>query len=140
VDNANVDPSTLAPPTNQNSMDKLKPKIFKTIKTDAETVKDIISLEKEGKLDEIASKNREEIAKKLSYEFSVGEHDNDITVCQNSMNKLKQKIFKTICTKNLKDNKEKEMLFEDIEDYKKYFDAMNNYITKNDNLQWEKVE
>jgi len=124
---------------NPYNEDKLaEEKINNLLKNDenVKKINAIIKMCEKKELDKIAAKNRDEIAKNLQSELVAEEYDHDITVCDNSIEKLKKLIFETTLKEDTENEKTKEKIFNLIEDYKQYVNKKNKLM----NLEWEKTK
>ncbi len=84
----------------------------------------IISLDKEGKLNEIAKEHQKEIAKKLESKMEDAEEQLDLATCERSLERIEEDIVSIIRTGN------DEKLKEKIESYRYYQKLRNDCIDK----------
>lgn len=118
--------------------DKTVEKLLKD-NEDVAKIKQIIDLDKKGKLDKIANHyyNDKEEECSLICNTNGQDFDIDISECVKKLKKLKDDIFSTIQTKDIKNESVNKELLEKIEEYKNSFNKKNEFVGKKDNIKWE---
>lgn len=100
----------------------------------------IIKMDKNGELDKIAKKHRNEINDKISYGYDYKDSDGkqiDITICNKSIDKLKDEIISMLPKlENNGNNK----FWDKVNAYKEYFNKRNQLTDELFNERVEKLE
>lgn len=100
----------------------------------------IFKMDKNGELDKIAKKHRNEINDKISYDYDYKDSDGkqiDITICDKSIDKLKNEII--LMLPNLENNGNNEF-WDKVNTYKEYFNKRNQLRDELFNERVEKLE
>lgn len=118
--------------------DKTVEKLLKD-NEDVTKIKQIIDLDKKGKLDKIANHYYNDKEEECSLICNTNGQDFDIDIIEQNKKlcSLKDNILSTIQTKDIKDEDVSKELLKKIEEYKDIFNKKNEFVGKSNNIKWE---
>lgn len=105
-------------------------------------IKQIIKLDENGTLDEIAKKNIGKIDKVIStpYQIEGQAYDIDIDVCERSIQKVKNEIMKSLNNVNLEDTSDRQKLLDVIKAYQEYMAKKIYLLNEKWNATTKKIQ
>lgn len=105
-------------------------------------IKQIIKLDENGTLDEIAKKNIGKIDNVIStpYQIEGQAYDIDIDVCERSIQKVKDEIMKSLNNINLEDTSDRQKLLDVIKAYQEYMAKKIYLLNEKWNATTKKIQ
>ena len=111
-------------------------------KVDVKKVNQLVDLDKNGELDKIVKKYRDEINDRISYDNNYKDSDGkqiDITICDRSIKKLKDEILSSL-TKLENDSDNNYEFWDKVNTYKEYVNKKNKLLDDLWNEETDKIE
>jgi len=105
-------------------------------------IKQIIKLDENGTLDEIAKKNIGKIDKVINtpYQIEGQAYDIDMDVCERNIQKVKDEIMKSLNNVNLEDTSDRQKLLDAIKAYQEYMVKKNYILNEKWNATIKKIQ